>query len=114
MQNNDQEILIWRSEYNINNFKIDSEHQKLFAIAREAINVTKLKDDIEINTKLKEIITKLFDYVNYHFKNEEEYMTEISYPESSNHKILHENILEMLKELISNINNSSKVYHHSN
>ncbi len=104
MQNNDQEILIWRSEYNINNFKIDSEHQKLFAIAREAINVTKLKDDIEINTKLKEIITKLFDYVNYHFKNEEEYMTEISYPESSNHKILHENILEMLKELISNIN----------
>ena len=104
MQNNDQEILIWRSEYNINNFKIDSEHQKLFAIAREAINVTKLKDDIEINTKLKEIITKLFDYVNYHFKNEEEYMTERSYPESSNHKILHENILEMLKELISNIN----------
>ena len=104
MQNNDQEILIWRSEYNINNFKIDSEHQKLFAIAREAINVTKLKDDIEINTKLKEIITKLFDYVNYHFKNEEEYMTEISYPESSNHKILHENILDMLKELISNIN----------
>ena len=104
MQNNDQEILIWRSEYNINNFKIDSEHQKLFAIAREAINVTKLKDDIEINTKVKEIITKLFDYVNYHFKNEEEYMTEISYPESSNHKILHENILEMLKELISNIN----------
>ena len=104
MQNNDQEILIWRSEYNINNFKIDSEHQKLFAIAREAINVTKLKDDIEINIKLKEIITKLFDYVNYHFKNEEEYMTEISYPESSNHKILHENILEMLKELISNIN----------
>ena len=104
MQNNDQEILIWRTEYNINNFKIDSEHQKLFAIAREVINVTKLKDDIEINTKLKEIITKLFDYVNYHFKNEEEYMTEISYPESSNHKILHENILEMLKELISNIN----------
>ena len=23
MQNNDQEILIWRSEYNINNFKIE-------------------------------------------------------------------------------------------
>ena len=104
MQNNDQEILIWRSEYNINNFKIEKKKKKLFAIAREAINVTKLKDDIEINTKLKEIITKLFDYVNYHFKNEEEYMTEISYPESSNHKILHENILEMLKELISNIN----------
>ena len=48
MQNNDQEILIWRSEYNINNFKIDSEHQKLFSIAREAINVSKLKNGIYI------------------------------------------------------------------
>ena len=104
MQNNDQEILIWRSEYNINNFKIDSEHQKLFSIAREAINVSKLKDSSEINTKLKEIITKLFDYVDYHFTNEEEYMSEISYPELPNHKILHDNILEMLKKLISEIN----------
>ena len=87
MQNNDQEILIWRSEYNINNFKIDSEHQKLFAIAREAINVTKLKDDIEINTKLKEIITKLFDYVNYHFKNEE----------------IHENIVNTINEFVKEL-----------
>jgi hemerythrin len=105
MEHNDnKETLIWRSEYNINNFKIDTEHQKLFSIAREAINISKLKDDLEINTKLKEIITKLFDYVDYHFKNEEEYMNEISYPEFQNHKILHENILEMLKKLISEIN----------
>ena len=103
-QNDNQDTLIWRSEYNINNFKIDSEHQKLFSIAREAINVSKLKDSSEINTKLKEIITKLFDYVDYHFTNEEEYMSEISYPELPNHKILHDNILEMLKKLISEIN----------
>lgn len=103
-ENQNQETLIWRSEYNINNFKIDTEHQKLFSIAREAINVSKLKDDLEIDAKLKEIITKLFDYVDYHFTNEEEFMNEISYPEFSNHKILHENILEMLKKLISDIN----------
>ena len=103
-QNDNQDALVWHSEYNINNFKIDSEHQKLFSIAREAMHVSKLKDTAEISDKLKVIITKLFDYVNYHFSNEEEYMNEISYPELSNHKILHENILDMLKKFISEIN----------
>lgn len=99
-----ENTIIWRSEYNIDNFKIDSEHQKLFSIAREALNISKLKDDLEINTKLKEIIVKLFDYVALHFSNEEEYMKEISYPELPSHKILHENMLDMLKKLISEIN----------
>lgn len=29
------ENLIWKSEYNIGNLKIDQEHQKLFAIAKK-------------------------------------------------------------------------------
>ena len=35
MDNNNIEItnLIWKSEYNIGNLKIDQEHQKLFSIA---------------------------------------------------------------------------------
>ena len=103
-QSDNHDKFIWRSEYNINNFKIDNEHQKLFSIAREALNISKVNDISEKNSKLKEIIVKLFDYVDLHFPHEEEYMKEISYPELSSHKILHENILEMLKELISNIN----------
>jgi hemerythrin len=96
--------IIWKSEYNISNFKIDKEHQKLFTIAREAMNVSKLKDDEEVKTKLKGIITKLFDYVGTHFSNEQKYMEEIDYPELGNHKILHKNMLDMLTTLISELN----------
>ena len=96
--------IIWKSEYNISNFKIDKEHQKLFTIAREAMNVSKLKDDEEVKTKLKEIITKLFDYTRTHFSNEQKYMEEIDYPELANHKILHKNMLDMLTTLISELN----------
>ena len=67
--------IIWKSEYNISNFKIDKEHQKLFTIAREAMNVSKLKNDKEVKNKLKEIITKLFDYVGTHFSNEQKYVS---------------------------------------
>lgn len=96
--------IIWKSEYNISNFKIDKEHQKLFTIAREAMNVSKLKDDKEVKNKLKEIITKLFDYVGTHFSNEQKYMEEIDYPELGNHKILHKTMLDMLTTLISELN----------
>lgn len=103
-QTDNHDKFIWRSEYNINNFKIDNEHQKLFSIAREALNISKENDISEKNTKLKEIIVKLFDYVDLHFPNEEAYMKEISYPELSSHKILHENMLDQLKNLITEIN----------
>lgn len=97
-------VIIWRSEYNINNFKIDTEHQKLFTIAREALNISKLQSDDEIKIKLKEIIVKLFKYVNLHFSNEEKYMEEISYPDIEDHKFLHKNMLNMLTNLISELN----------
>jgi hemerythrin len=96
--------IIWKSEYNINNFKIDKEHQKLFTIAREAMSISKLKDDDKVKIKLKDIITKLFDYVGTHFSNEQKYMEEISYPELNNHKLLHKHMLNMLTTLISELN----------
>ena len=100
-----KDIITWRSEYNINNFKIDAEHQKLFAIAREALQVSKLTKEDEINDKLKTILTKLFKYVNIHFTNEEKYMEESSYPELYEHKQLHKNMINMLTSLISEFNN---------
>ena len=54
--------------------------------------------------KLKEIITKLFDYVGTHFSNEQKYMESVDYPELENHKFLHKNMLMMLTTLISELN----------
>lgn len=98
-------IITWRSEYNINNFKIDAEHQKLFSIAREAILVSKLIKEDDIKLKLKDIVSKLFNYVRIHFSNEEKYMESLSYPEIEQHISLHKNMTSMLTNLISNLNN---------
>ena len=58
----------------------------------------------EVKNKLKEIITKLFDYVGTHFPNEQKYMESVDYPELENHKFLHKNMLMMLTTLISELN----------
>jgi hemerythrin len=96
--------IVWKSEYNINNFLIDREHQDLFSIAREALNISKLKNDKEQIEKLKVVITKLFNYTKIHFSNEQQYMELISYPDLEEHKFLHKNMLNMLTNLISELN----------
>ena len=96
--------LIWKSEYNIGNLKIDKEHQKLFSIARKTLSVIKLNNDEQEIGKIKELITELFNYVGTHFANEQKYMKETNYPGLENHKLLHKNILDMLTNLISKLN----------
>ena len=98
------ENLIWKSEYNIGNLKIDQEHQKLFAIARKTLSVIKLNNDEQEICKIKELITELFTYVGTHFSNEQKYMKEVKYPELENHILLHKNLLDMLTNLISKLN----------
>ena len=98
------ENLIWKSEYNIGNLKIDQEHQKLFAIARKTLSVIKLNNDEKEIGKINELITELFTYVGTHFSNEQKYMKEVKYPELENHILLHKNLLDMLTNLISKLN----------
>ena len=98
------ENLIWKSEYNIGNLKIDQEHQKLFAIARKTLSVIKLNNDEKEIGKIKELITELFTYVGTHFSNEQKYMKEVKYPELENHILLHKNLLDVLTNLISQLN----------
>ena len=102
--NRNIENLIWKSEYNIGNLKIDQEHQKLFAIARKTLSVIKLNNDEKEIGKIKELITELFTYVGTHFSNEQKYMKEVKYPELENHILLHKNLLDMLTNLISKLN----------
>lgn len=91
--------LIWKSEYNIGNLKIDNEHKKLFLIARRALF---LKDTNPERQKenLRKILNELFKYVKEHFSNEEEYMKEIKYPNIKKHKRLHKKMILMLRDLL--------------
>ena len=93
--------IIWRTQYRINDLQIDSEHQKLFEIADEAMTISKLKNDPEVKTKLMVVITKLSESVEAHFVNEQKHMEDIEYPDVEKHKFLHKNFLKMLKILIS-------------
>ena len=91
----------WKSEYNIGDFKIDSEHQKLFLIAQKTLSLVESKDSQE---ELKKLIVELFTYVAEQFSHEQEYMKEVNYPEIAHHITLHKTIISTLKNLIDKFN----------
>lgn len=98
------ENIIWKSEYNIGDFAIDSEHQKLFSIAKKGLGLQSSNNPKKDMESLKEIIKELFSYVAVHFNHEEKFMEKINYPDLDKHKILHKNLTTTLKELIDSIN----------
>jgi hemerythrin len=95
--------IIWKSEYKIDNFQIDQEHKKLFEIANDAINISRLQNNNEVKIKLRNIITTLLEYVETHFLNEQKHMEDIEYPDLEKHKFIHKNFLKMLSILISKL-----------
>lgn len=101
----DPNHLVWKSEYNIGDFKTDNEHQTMFKIAKKALLIRKLHDNEEKEIKeLKEIITSLYNYTALHFKNEEKYMYRIQYPDLQRHQQIHVSLLNVLNNFVKSIN----------
>lgn len=101
----DPENLVWKSEYNIGDFKTDNEHQTMFKIAKKALLIRNLhgNEQKEIE-ELKEIITALYHYTAKHFRNEEKYMYNIQYPDLARHKKIHIELLNVLNNFVKSIN----------
>ncbi len=89
-------ISIWSNAYSIGDEKIDAEHQRLFDIANE-LNVCTNK--IHLTTILKELIK----YTKFHFANEERFMRELNFSRIAEHKVLHQNLVEALNEVLKKI-----------
>ena len=97
-------MFTWKSDYNIGHFKIDKEHQNLFAIARKSLNIQPNLGEIEKKKILKEVLKELYAYTAFHFSNEQEYMKQIGYPLLSSHIELHKELLASLHAVVKKFN----------
>lgn len=88
--------LLWTKNLEVGVDLIDTQHKKWFEKADQLFEAGK-------NGKSKEYIVQLFDflddYTKTHFKDEEEYMQSINYPELNLQKQMHEGFIKKLAEL---------------
>lgn len=88
--------LLWTKNLEVGVELIDNQHKKWFEKADQLFEAGK-------NGKSKEYIIQMFDflddYTKTHFKDEEEYMKSINYPELAQQKQMHEEFIKKLSEL---------------
>lgn len=88
--------LLWTKNLEVGVDLIDSQHKVWFDKADQLFEAGK-------NGKSKEYIVQMFDfldeYTKTHFKDEEQYMASINYPELASQKQLHQGFIKKLSEL---------------
>lgn len=90
----------WDDKYKTDYERVDRQHKKLFDLAAHAYLMNaKLVSKEEI----KEVLFEFFEYMKVHFKDEEEYMAAIGYPNLDEHKEIHQFIINSLVRLIKEI-----------
>ncbi|GAB4189501.1 MAG: bacteriohemerythrin [Calditrichia bacterium] len=88
-------MLYWENRFSVKIDEIDNQHKQLFDVIRKILNSLK---STEKNNAISEIIESLCNYVEIHFRTEEEYFDKFQYPEADEHIREHNAFRSRIKE----------------
>lgn len=90
---------------------VDDEHQRLFEIIADANRVIHAELLHDKYDEIMRILSELKNYTQEHFRDEEEYMEEIGYPELAQQKKAHEAFVDKLVEIdLDSMDDNQQVY----
>ncbi len=92
----------WTPALSVGVADIDEQHQRLFAIIEDLMKAQ--KEDREPKSLLN-ILAQLVDYSDYHFRTEDNYMIENSYPLFLSHRKEHLAYIKKMGGLITALEN---------
>jgi methyl-accepting chemotaxis protein len=91
------QFIQWSNDYSVMVDAMDQQHKVLIALINE------LNQAIEVGaakTVIGNVLIKLVDYAVNHFRQEEEYMRSINYPEYDSHIKVHKSFIQKTDELM--------------
>lgn len=87
----------WDDSYALGIEHIDVQHKKLFDIVNRLYD---LEENSNIKEGIRQILYAFRDYTITHFKDEEDFMMTIKFPDLKAHKELHQDIIDSLSKII--------------
>jgi len=91
----------WNNNFSVGNDVIDNQHKLLLKSIEDFHTACKnhSTDEAIVNT-----LKFLAKYTVNHFKDEEKYMADNGYPKLADHKIIHSNFVNEVKDIIAKVN----------
>jgi hemerythrin len=97
--------IAWEPRFSVGIEAMDKQHKKLVEIINRFMEA---KVDGKCNQVLKETLTELVDYTNYHFSDEEKLMMEYNYPRFKEHQGEHKALVKRLIEVLEHMKAGKK------
>lgn len=92
--------LLWKDSFRSGNHLIDSQHQTLFEIANELIDMVLALRSMET---ISSIVSRLIDEVSRHFLDEEQILSSANFPGLSEHVEAHRLLLEKARGMATDL-----------
>lgn len=96
-------VIKWSDRFKIGEETLDKEHWGLFALIDDFDNKVRHDDNRE---STEATLEALVDYVDYHFRHEEELMEKTGYPDLEKHKKSHAGLEKKLMIFQKNYNHN--------
>lgn len=89
-------LMEWSERFSVNIKEIDEQHKKLVDLFNYLYDTKETNKEKEV---ISEILNELKDYINTHFKSEEELIKRHEYPEYEAHKSKHDELVERVASM---------------
>ena len=101
------EIVIWEDKYATGIEMIDNQHRQLVELTNQ-LYLACLAGDEVLNTVFKDAMSRMVEYVRFHFSAELKLLSAINYPDYHNHKKMHDNLVNDILEAAKEYNEGRK------
>ena len=100
----------WDDSFSVHHEELDRQHQKLVELYNN-LHESLLHGTIEEATEQREhTLANLVEYIDYHFRSEEEYLQELNYADFEKHCQVHRNFSNKVKTLQKDIASGNMVF----
>jgi hemerythrin len=94
-------IVFWEDKYATGIEVSDTQHRKLIDITNELYRAC-LSGSRTLDAVFKESLSRMVEYVRYHFTAEQELLQRIGYPNAHEHKMQHDSLIKQILEASEN------------
>jgi hemerythrin len=105
MNRHEHDIVIWSETYTTGIKQIDDQHRKLVDLTNKLYNACLSDDDVAI---FKETMSRMVDYVRFHFAAEMKLLEQINYPNLLDHKRQHESLIKGILDAVQDYGDKKK------
>ena len=109
---NNSDLVVWEEKYAVGIDLIDLQHKELIYLTNELYHACLTGDEV-LGPVFKEAMSRMVEYVRYHFTAEQNLLIKVKYPDYPEHKKQHDTLVNNILDAVKGYNEGKRFAPHS-